>query len=76
MLGAGIVLVIVFWEFLWPIFKDVLSNFIPIMTTPVILEISLFFLGLSTVIVWNHYRNRKDEADEWVVLPEDEDGEK
>lgn len=73
-LGVCIVLVIVFWEFVGRVLKDVLSNFIPLVTTPVILESTLALVGISVVIVWNHYRSKKEDVDEWVVLPEDEDG--
>jgi hypothetical protein len=70
LMGLGIVLVIVFWEFVWNAVKEVCSNFLPILTTPVIFEISLALMGLSFVVIWNAYHRQKEDVDEWVDLSE------
>jgi hypothetical protein len=41
-------------------------------TTPFILEATVALMGLITVLTINEYRRKKEEVDEWVVMPKED----
>lgn len=68
LLGVG--LCMAGWLFrgvLWEIVKSFMINVLPIVLTPVILELSIGFVGLFIVLLFCHLR-RKDQEDEWVYI--------
>ena len=78
LLIAFVVVCVVGWvfrSFWWSVIKAMMMNVVPILFTPVILELSVCFVGLFIVLMFNHLR-RKEQEDEWVYIsqvePEDE----
>lgn len=51
--------------------RDALGNTLPLFFTPGILEVSLFFIGFSIVIIANYLR-RSEQDGEWVILESSE----
>lgn len=51
--------------------RDALGNTLPLFFTPGILEVSLFFIGFSIVIIVNYLR-RSEQDGEWVILESSE----
>ena len=70
LLGSAIVLVILGWifrGFLWMAVQAFMLNVLPILFTPIILELMVAFVGLFIVLLFCHLR-RKDQEDEWVYI--------
>ena len=70
-LSGPIFLIFLFSSQYFELLRDALGNTLPLFFTPGILEISLFFIGFSIVIIVNHLRRRKED-DEWVILESSE----
>lgn len=69
---VGAVLLGVGWLiYEWEVLRSALQGVAGVLTTPLILEPTLFITGLVLVIAINAWRRRKDD-DEWVYLAEDE----
>ena len=67
---VGLALLAVGWVargFLWQVVEAFMLNVLPIVFTPVILELTVGFVGLFIVLVFAHLR-RKDQEDEWVYI--------
>ncbi|MGI9241704.1 MAG: hypothetical protein ACR2RV_12960 [Verrucomicrobiales bacterium] len=67
---VGLALLILGWftrGFIWSLIEGFMLNVLPIVFTPVILELSVGFVGLFIVLMFAHMR-RKDQADEWVYI--------
>ena len=74
----GFALLVVGWlarGFLWSLVEGFMLNVLPIVFTPVILELSVGFVGLFIVLLFAYMR-RKEQESEWVYIakvePEDE----
>lgn len=74
-IAVAVVLGWIFRGFLWSVVEAVMLNVVPIVFTPVILELTVAFTGLFIVLLFSHFR-RKDQEDEWVYIsqvePEEE----
>ena len=66
-LTGPIILVILYSSQSFELLRDALGNTLPLFFTPGILEISLFFIGFSIVIIVN-YLLRREQDDEWVMI--------
>jgi hypothetical protein len=66
-LSGPIILVILYSSQSFELLRDALGNTLPLFFTPGILEISLFFIGFSIVIIVN-YLLRREQDDEWVMI--------
>ena len=67
---VALVLLVAGWfarGFIWSLIEGFMLNVLPIVFTPVILELSVGFVGLFIVLMFAHMR-RKDQADEWVYI--------
>jgi hypothetical protein len=51
--------------------RDIFTGTFSVVTSPFFLETTVFFIGLSLVVLWNSWRLRR-EGDGWVYLAEDE----
>lgn len=51
--------------------RDIFTGTFSVVTSPFFLETTVFFIGLSMVVLWNSWRMRR-EGDGWVYLAEDE----
>jgi hypothetical protein len=70
LIPAGLALLIIGWfarGVLWQLVEGFMLNVLPIVFTPVILELSVGFVGLFIVLMFCHLR-RKDQEDEWVYI--------
>ena len=70
-LSGPIFLIFLFSSQSFELLRDALGNTLPLFFTPGILEISLFFIGFSIVIIVNHLR-RREQDDEWVIIESSE----
>ena len=68
---AGLILAVLLRGLLWQIVESFMLNVLPILFTPVILEISVGFAGLFVVLLFCHFR-KKEEETEWVVVSQEE----
>ena len=66
-LSGPIILIILYSSQSFELLRDALGNTLPLFFTPGILEISLFFIGFSIVIIVN-YLLRREQDDEWVMI--------
>ena len=66
-IGIVVVLSWIFRAFLWKALQAFMLNVLPILFTPVILELSVCFVGLFIVMLFCHFR-AKDQEDEWVYI--------
>ncbi len=66
--AMAVVALVVFRKAVFAFAADFIGNVVPLFFTPVILETTLFIIGLCIVLVWNQSRRKKDEVDEWVYL--------
>lgn len=57
----------VFRGFFWEVIQAFMINVLPILFTPVILELVVGFVGLFIVLLFCHLR-RNDHEDEWVYI--------
>ena len=53
------------------LFKEIFKGLFSVVTTPFFLEATVFFIGISLVVLWNSWRLRR-EGDGWTYLAEDE----
>ena len=76
-LSGPIILAILYSSQSFDLLRDALGNTLPLFFTPGILEISLFFIGFSIVIIANYFL-RGEQDDEWVMIdaPESDPAEK
>jgi hypothetical protein len=51
--------------------KEIVKGTLSVVTTPFFLEATVFFIGISLVVLWNSWRLRR-EGDGWTYLAEDE----
>lgn len=72
--GAGFGMVVLVGWFVSreeQLLKDIVKGTFSVVTTPFFLETTVFFVGITLVVLWNSWRLRR-EGDGWVYLAEDE----
>ena len=57
----------IFRDFLWKVIQALMLNVVPILFTPVILELSVCAFGLFIVLLFCYFRSKKHD-DEWVYI--------
>ena len=70
-LSGPIILIVLYSSQSLELIRDALGNTLPLFFTPGILEVSLFFIGFSIVIIVNYLR-RSEQDGEWVILESSE----
>lgn len=53
------------------LFQEIVKGTFSVVTTPFFLETTVFFIGISLVVLWNSWRLKR-EGDGWTYLAEDE----
>jgi len=70
-LAGVVVLGFLLRKFLWEVVQSVMLNVVPILFTPIVLELTVAFAGLFVVLLFCRMR-RKEEESEWVVYSQEE----